>query len=249
MERDEILIGQERTLTEFELTKLYKNQARNWDIFYKTNTTNFFKDRHWTNLEFPDLLQTGIERTLFEVGCGVGNTFYPLIKQNKDFKCVYCCDFSKRAIDFVKQSSEYDPAMINAFVFDITQGDILEFVPKESIDVLTCVFVLSAIPPEKIDYCVGQLSLVLKKGGVLLLRDYGKYDQAQLRFKKENYVKDNLYARHDGTFSFFFTKEFIVEKFKEFFDVQVDYVEKTVVNRKRALQMKRIFVQGRLVKK
>lgn len=30
-------------------------QARNWDKFYKHNTTNFFKDRHYILEEFPEL--------------------------------------------------------------------------------------------------------------------------------------------------------------------------------------------------
>lgn len=30
-------------------------QARNWDKFYKHNTTNFFKDRHYILAEFPEL--------------------------------------------------------------------------------------------------------------------------------------------------------------------------------------------------
>lgn len=30
-------------------------QERNWDKFYKHNTTNFFKDRHYILAEFPEL--------------------------------------------------------------------------------------------------------------------------------------------------------------------------------------------------
>jgi len=31
---------------------------KNWDMFYKRNQTNFFKDRHWTEREFGELANT-----------------------------------------------------------------------------------------------------------------------------------------------------------------------------------------------
>ena len=43
------------TLTEFKRTKLEKEAQKNWDLFYKRNTTKFFKDRHWTTREFQEL--------------------------------------------------------------------------------------------------------------------------------------------------------------------------------------------------
>lgn len=35
--------------------KFLNLQQRNWDKFYKHNTTNFFKDRHYILAEFPEL--------------------------------------------------------------------------------------------------------------------------------------------------------------------------------------------------
>lgn len=42
-------------VSEFKQQKLEKEAQKNWDLFYKRNTTNFFKDRHWTTREFEEL--------------------------------------------------------------------------------------------------------------------------------------------------------------------------------------------------
>ena len=39
----------------FKQQKLEEEAQRNWDLFYKRNTTKFFKDRHWTTHEFKEL--------------------------------------------------------------------------------------------------------------------------------------------------------------------------------------------------
>lgn len=49
-------LGGDRALvSDFRQAKLEKDAQRNWDLFYKRNTTNFFKDRHWTTREFDEL--------------------------------------------------------------------------------------------------------------------------------------------------------------------------------------------------
>ena len=42
-------------VSEFKRAKLEREARKNWDLFYKRNGTNFFKDRHWTTREFHDL--------------------------------------------------------------------------------------------------------------------------------------------------------------------------------------------------
>ena len=47
----------EEVISNFKRDKLEREAQKNWDLFYKRNSTNFFKDRHWLTKEFPDLLQ------------------------------------------------------------------------------------------------------------------------------------------------------------------------------------------------
>lgn len=53
--------------------KATKYPAKYWNAFYKSNTTNAYKDRHWIVNEFPELLSCNEtnRKVLLEVGCGV----------------------------------------------------------------------------------------------------------------------------------------------------------------------------------
>ena len=99
-------------VSNFKKKKLEEEAKKNWDLFYKRNTTHFFKDRHWITREFPELLEALTElehnggsiltkKILLEAGCGVGNTVFPLIQENSEL-FIHACDFSPRAIDLLK---------------------------------------------------------------------------------------------------------------------------------------------------
>lgn len=48
-------LEREILVSDFKQIKLEKEAQKNWDLFYKRNSTNFFKDRHWTTREFEEL--------------------------------------------------------------------------------------------------------------------------------------------------------------------------------------------------
>jgi methyltransferase-like protein 6 len=222
---------------EFKKQQLMANYQKNWDLFYKRNTTNFFKDRHWLTREFGVLENCS---SFIEIGCGVGNLFFPLLERNINLK-VYCCDFSKNAIALVNQKNH---PRVCAFVADLTCTPLLDFAP--CLDIATCVFVLSAIPPDKLPAALLNIASIVNPNGLVLFRDYACGDQSQKRFKSDNIIGPNFYARTDGTFTVFFTIESISDAFANAgFDlVEASYVEKDVLNFKRGLTMNRVFIQA-----
>lgn len=50
-----VLAADKVVISEFKQEILEKDAQKNWDLFYKRNTTLFYKDRHWTSREFPEL--------------------------------------------------------------------------------------------------------------------------------------------------------------------------------------------------
>ncbi len=88
------------------IERLEREAGKNWNVFYKHNEANFFKDRHYIHKELTELTQaaslvTPANITLLDVGCGVGNAFYPLLSIINNLK-VNALDFSAKAIDCVK---------------------------------------------------------------------------------------------------------------------------------------------------
>ncbi|KAH9249791.1 hypothetical protein BASA81_012469 [Batrachochytrium salamandrivorans] len=225
-----------------------------WDEFYTKNTNRFFKDRHWLRLEFPELFQQNQNESkgvfsLCEIGCGAGNTVFPFLNETADANVmVYACDYSKEAIGVVKSSPLYDPLKCKAFVYDITAKDIPSEVEAGSIDICTCIFVLSAIHPSTWAQAVANIYRMLKPGGMLLFRDYGRYDLAQLRFKKDRLLEDHFYVRGDGTRVYFFTNDELLSMFSQFEMVQNGVHRQLIVNRTRKLKMYRAWVQAKFRK-
>ncbi|XP_063704325.1 tRNA N(3)-methylcytidine methyltransferase METTL6 [Culicoides brevitarsis] len=242
-----------RLVSDFQAVKLEKEAKKNWDLFYKRNTTKFFKDRHWSTREFQELLgeNTHADKNspgkLLEIGCGVGNLIFPLIEDKLTDYFIYCCDFSPRAIEIVKQNPLYSEDYMKAFPCDITTDEIFDTIEPESLDLITLIFVLSAIHPDKFDKVMENLRKLLKPGGMVLFRDYGLHDMAQLRFKPGSKIAEKLYVRQDGTRSYYFSTEETQEMYEKagFSVVCNEYIHRRTINLKEGVDVPRIFVQGK----
>lgn len=256
----------EPTIRHYLVQKYQKDASRNWDLFYKRNTTHFFKNRYWLTREFPELIpegdagpaetpdggvtaqgtEDGPTKVLLEVGCGVGNTVFPLLDLYPRLY-INCCDFSPRAVQFVKDNEDYNEQRCNAFRCDLTADKLTDNIAPGSVDCVTMLFVLSAISPEFFTVAVQNVATILKPGGLVLFRDYGLYDHAQLRFKPGHKLADSFYVRQDGTQVYYYTTEELQELFEKngFETKQCVYIVKRTTNRKSGVDVPRIFVQGK----
>jgi len=249
---EQIAKHRESPVSELRRNKVLENAGGMWDAFYGVNENKFFKDRQWLRIEFPELFEHGPGKRIWEVGCGVGNTVFPLVKEFPEpgSLFVYACDFAQTAIDIIHATPEYDEKRICAFVYDLTDVELPRQIAPESLDVITCIFCLSAIPPTHHKHIISTFYKLLKKGGVLLFRDYGRGDLTQIRFKKERWLGEDWYIRGDGTQVYFFTPEILQSLFDDAEWQKMAVAEDTrmLVNRKERKKMFRVWLQAKFRK-
>ncbi|XP_017100403.2 tRNA N(3)-methylcytidine methyltransferase Mettl2 isoform X1 [Drosophila bipectinata] len=226
-----------------------------WDSFYGIHDNRFFKDRHWLFTEFPELApletKTPQERSIFELGCGVGNTILPLLEHSSEENLkVFGCDFSARAIEILQSQRQFDGKRCQVFVMDATLDQWQVPFEENSQDIIVMIFVLSAIEPKKMQRVLENCYRYLKPGGLLLFRDYGRYDLAQLRFKTGKCLEDNFYVRGDGTMVYFFTEEELRDMLTKagLLEEQLIVDRRLQVNRGRGLKMYRVWIQTKFRK-
>ncbi|XP_043911157.1 tRNA N(3)-methylcytidine methyltransferase METTL2A [Protopterus annectens] len=237
---DETYIAEQETQPVKDL-EIDQNSDENRDLLEHINTK--LEAVKLCNGDFPG--SSAMYRIL-EVGCGVGNTVFPILKTNIDQGLfVYCCDFSSTAVELVKSHEDYDPSRCFAFVHDLCDEGFAYPIPEGTLDIVIMIFVLSAIHPDKMQGVINRLSKLLKPGGMILLRDYGRYDMAQLRFKKGRCLSENFYVRGDGTRVYFFTQDELETIFTTAGLEQVQNLvdRRLQVNRGKQLMMYRVWIQ------
>ncbi|KAH7909696.1 S-adenosyl-L-methionine-dependent methyltransferase, partial [Hygrophoropsis aurantiaca] len=199
-----------------EKIKYNEKPAKYWDNFYKTNANNFFRNRNWLHLEFPELLSAADSAasmyaggiTICEIGCGAGNAAFPLLLTNKNPKLtIRAYDYSSHAVKLVQTNPAYTSppvGSIHAAVWDFSSDILPNGVEPGTVDIIVLVFVMSALHPDEWDQAIANVHKMLKPGGLVLFRDYGRHDLTQLRFKSGRLLEDNFYIRGDKTRVYFF---------------------------------------------
>lgn len=199
-------------VSDFDKARFNNNPEKWWNQFYSNNTSNFFKDRKWLHQEFPILSKLTAKdagpSTILEIGAGAGNTAFPILKANENPELmIHACDFSMKAVELIRCNAAYDADHMQACVWDIASEDLPPGVQEGSVDVVLLVFIFSALDPKQWDAAVRNVWKVLRPGGEVCFRDYGKGDLTQVRFKKGRLLENNFYVRGDGTRVYFFEED------------------------------------------
>lgn len=264
-------------VSDFDRNRFNAQPEKWWDLFYKQKTSTFFKDRKWLTQEFP-LLKEVTEKeagrkVVLEVGAGAGNTAFPIMRMNENPELsMIAVDFSKKAVETMRSSEDYQVSTgcIRAEVWDAAGETLPEGIEAGSVDVVIMIFIFSALNPRQWDQAVNNIWRVLRPGGEVLFRDYGRGDLAQVRFKKGRWMEENFYVRGDGTRVYFFDKEELTSiwggprnddppdassagyrmgKDTPMFDIiNLDIDRRLIVNRQRRIKMYRCWMQGRFRK-
>ncbi|XP_059641558.1 tRNA N(3)-methylcytidine methyltransferase trm141-like isoform X3 [Cornus florida] len=116
---------------------------KSWDKFYKRHQNKFFKDRHylekdWGQYFSDDNSESPNGKVVLEVGCGAGNTIFPLVAAYPKL-FVHACDFSPQAITLVKSHVDFSEDRVDAFVCDVANNNLCDRIMPSSIDVVTLV--------------------------------------------------------------------------------------------------------------
>lgn len=95
-----------------------------------------------------------------EVGCGVGNTVFPLLETNPHL-FFYAIDFAAHAVDLLKKNPNYtSTGRCSGHVVDVVKDDMPAEIAPESLDIVMMIFVLSAISPQHFDSVIAKIGKV-----------------------------------------------------------------------------------------
>ncbi|KAG6397978.1 hypothetical protein SASPL_139428 [Salvia splendens] len=176
-----------------------RKSLKYWEKFYQRHQNKFFKDRHYFRKDWGKYFcgdEEGVSadgKVLLEVGFGAGNTIFPLVSVYPTL-FVHACDFSIEALNLVKSHSNFDGKRMNVFTCDVTKEELCNRILPSSVDLVTLIFMLSAVSPKKMPFVLQNLKKILKPNGHVLVKDYGVGDSAQCSFYFSEDYLSNLFA-------------------------------------------------------
>lgn len=97
--------------------------------------------------------------TVVELGCGPGNTLFPLLAANENPKLsLFGFDYSKVAVDLVKENPSFASPNVNAECWSLSSTEGLPKCLEEgSVDIAIMIFVFSALHPDEWKAAVANL--------------------------------------------------------------------------------------------
>lgn len=252
--------------------------AARWDLFYSTKAA-LFKDRHLLRAAFPELMgptaaanpshhvpplqplvghaarHPNADLTLVEAGCGVGNALFPVLRANSRL-FAYAFDYSPIAIGKLLEHPEYRTDRVCAFQADVcVEDNFVTRILEETgggVHFVTLCWTLSGVGGlSERESAVRGVGKLLKKGGMVFVRDYAVGDLRMDKFKQAGReVGERLFLRGDGTYAYFFSREEVMGLFAGagLQCVECEYVEREVVNRREGSVMRRRWVVGKFIK-
>ncbi|KAB1278963.1 Methyltransferase-like protein 8 [Camelus dromedarius] len=195
------------------------------------------------NSVFPILNTLQNAPEFFLYCCDFASGAVELVKSHSSYRAAQCCAFVHDVCDdglpypfpdgildvillvFVLSSihpdSSLPPAVLRNWLWNCIMSQGWDEKRSSSPDPLPMWLMKQDLCKQSLLLCfqrmqgvVNRLSKLLKPGGMLLFRDYGRYDKTQLRFKRGHCLSENFYVRGDGTRAYFFTKGMLEYKTK-----------------------------------
>eukprot|EP01054_Gregarina_sp_Poly1_P007689 Gregarina_sp_Poly_1__7688@NODE_432_length_8476_cov_39_955524_g352_i0_p5_GENE_NODE_432_length_8476_cov_39_955524_g352_i0NODE_432_length_8476_cov_39_955524_g352_i0_p5_ORF_typecomplete_len308_score40_18Methyltransf_23/PF13489_6/1e16Methyltransf_31/PF13847_6/9_1e10Methyltransf_12/PF08242_12/1_1e09Methyltransf_25/PF13649_6/2_5e07MTS/PF05175_14/3_9e05MTS/PF05175_14/5_1e03Methyltransf_11/PF08241_12/0_00014Ubie_methyltran/PF01209_18/0_00025Methyltransf_2/PF00891_18/0_00017Methyltransf_20/PF12147_8/0_000 len=245
-------------------SKFFKD--RSWlDREFGQSPTDIGEDDA-SGLALNSLDNTGDSWILIDFGCGTGNALFPILSSHP--KCRACAfDVSPRAIELVQSRyseeqrtgglevlgvwdliNDSSPTLVLRRNSQTNQFDLCKEAFCELGDAGFLLFVLSAIPPENVKTVLFRVWQKLKNGGILMFRDYARFDHKEIRFaqRKRSKLEDHLYVRQDGTLAAYFDKDELTAILEGvgFKVLCFDLIQRKFRNRKTDQTFMRCWLQG-----
>ena len=145
-----------------------------------------------------------------------------------------------------------------AHVYDLSSTHPSQVNLENSADVAILLFCLSAIGPHPsaaLSRASRHVIDILKPGGTLVIRDYGRLDEAQMKLSRgEKKIDENFYRKGDGTGCYYFELEDLKDLFLGDEDdaklelLEIEYIQRVYRNRGDNSTRRRVWIQGRFRK-